>query len=290
MEEDLNQVHTKSSTVASPRFGASGITIASGKGGVGKTNVVANLAASLAAMGNEVLVIDADFGLSNLDVLLGLSPRHHIGHFLSGDKRLDEVLVTGPAGIHILPAASGLQSLTSLSTEARAELFDRLDELCARFDFVLIDTAAGISANVTDMLTVAARAIVVTDPEPTALVDAYALIKVMKQLQPKRTLQLLVNSVRAESEATNVYKQIRATTERFLSVSVDLFGWVDRDPTVERAVRDQKLVVADYPDSAAAQSFLALAKKLDGEMKQGKRRPGKVLPFREGTLVPEVRG
>ncbi len=276
----LNELDSRPQPATAGDLAMTGIAIASGKGGVGKTNVVANLAVSLAMEGRSVLVIDADFGLGNLDVLLGLSPRYNIGHLLTGEKSLEEVLIDGPAGVRILPAASGLQSLTAMNQMQHRRLQDRLERLRDDVDYVFMDTSAGISDNVTDVLASATRTLVVTNPEPTSLVDAYALIKVMQRLHPERSMELLVNSVQGESEAREVYRHIRKTTERFLSLSLDLFGWVVRDPVVPRSVREQQLVVEKYPDSAAARSFRALAAKLDSGKSPKTHPSGQVLPFR----------
>jgi flagellar biosynthesis protein FlhG len=255
------------------------LAIASGKGGVGKTSVVANLAGALSAAGPRVIVLDADFGLSNLDVLLGLAPRYHVGHLLSGERTLAEVLVEAPGGFQILPAASGIQELTDLGQGRFGRLLSEVCRLSEQADFLLVDTAAGISENVTELLVATERAIIVTDPEPTALVDAYALIKVMQRLQPGRRLEVLVNSVNSAQEAATVFKQIERVAHRFLSGAVDLFGWVALDTTMSRAVREQKLVVHQYPNSRAAESFRQLAGRLlENSPSRGAKR-STVIPF-----------
>ena len=266
----------------------SGIAIASGKGGVGKTNVVANLAAALSAAGERVLVLDADFGLSNLDVLLGLCPRYHVGHFLTGEKRLDEIIVDGPGGLRILPAASGIQGLTVLSEHHRRRLVEGLDRLEDVPDWLFVDTSAGISENVTGLMAACSRSIVVTDPEPTSLVDAYALIKVMRALHPSGSLELLVNSVGTRTEAEQIHENVQAATEHFLGFRLELFGWIERDPSVSRAVRRQKLVVLDQPDGLAAQAFHRLARGLLASRERGSLGRGDVLPFPPATTVHEL--
>ena len=253
------------------------VAIASGKGGVGKTNVVANLAAALGAEGKSVLVLDADFGLSNLDVLLGLAPRYHIGHFFSGEKTLAEVVVDGPPGVRILPAASGLQSLTTMTSSQRASLMFHLQELLTDVDFLLTDTAAGISENVTGMLAASARSIVVTDPDPTSLVDAYALIKVMHRIRPTTSMEILVNSVNSRAEANDIYNQIANAADHFLSHKTELFGWVARDPRMTTAIRKQSLVVLEYPESPSGRSFRRLAQDLIRA--SGDERANRILPF-----------
>ncbi|MEE8574143.1 MAG: AAA family ATPase, partial [Thermodesulfobacteriota bacterium] len=152
------------------------ITISSGKGGVGKTNVVANTAVALAKLGKSVIVLDADLGLGNLDILLGLAPKYNFGHVVRGEKTMDEIIVTGPAGIKIIPAASGIQELTTLSPEQKINLFSQLESLDTKIDIMLIDTAAGISQNVLFFNLVASEKIIVASPEPTSIVDAYALM------------------------------------------------------------------------------------------------------------------
>ena len=159
------------------------LAITSGKGGVGKTNVVVNLAVSLGRMRHRVVVLDADFGLGNVDVLLGLAPESHLGHVLSGEKTIHEILVDGPEGIRVIPASSGLQELTVLSNVHWDRLSAGLRTLSHECDFLLIDTAAGIADNVLEMLAGSERVLIVTSPEPTAVVDAYALIKVMTHLR-----------------------------------------------------------------------------------------------------------
>ena len=162
------------------------LAITSGKGGVGKTNVVVNLAVSLGRMRHRVVVLDADFGLGNVDVLLGLAPDAHLGHVLSGEKAMHEILVDGPEGIRVIPASSGLQELTVLSSVHWDRLSAGLRALSHECDFLLIDTAAGIADNVLEMLAGSERVLIVTSPEPTAVVDAYALIKVMTALDPEK--------------------------------------------------------------------------------------------------------
>src|SRR5262245_56186042 len=152
------------------------ITITSGKGGVGKTNVVINLAVSLARLGHKVGVVDADFGLGNIDVMLGIAPPYHLGHFLSGEKTFDEITVDGPLGIKVIPAGSGIQSLTALGADQWKRFSGLLRRISRQFDFLLLDTAAGISNNVIELLLLAERVVVVTSFEPAAVVDAYAVI------------------------------------------------------------------------------------------------------------------
>ena len=235
------------------------IAVTSGKGGVGKTNVVANLAVSLSEIGKKVVVLDADFGLANIDVLLGLTPRFHLGHVLFGNKTLTEVMVQGPKGIRIIPASSGLQRLSELTQAQRDQLVESFTDLDADTDYFLVDTAAGISTNVIHFLMAAHEVIVVSAPEPTAIVDAYATIKIILAEDPAKPVHVLINSVHRESEAREVFTQINTVVKRFLNCEVLYLGHVERDPHVRQAVRSQVLVTHLFPDAPASRCFRSLA-------------------------------
>ncbi len=238
------------------------LAVTSGKGGVGKTNVVVNLAVALARLRNRVAILDADFGLGNVDVLLGLTPPTHLGHLLTGDKALDEVLVEGPHGIRILPASSGLRELTALSTRQWQRLNDGLDVLSSSVDFLLIDTGAGISNNVIDMITGADRVLVVTSLEPTSVVDAYAMVKILTGSSPGKELGLLVNGARDQAEADLVFRQLDVAATRFLHRRLQSYGFVPQDPAVREAVLLQRSVVAHAPQAPSSQSFRRLATRI----------------------------
>ncbi len=240
------------------------LAITSGKGGVGKTNVVVNLAASLARLGHRVGIIDADFGLGNIDVVLGLTPAFHLGHCLSGERTLDEITVTGPAGIRIVPAATGIRALTSLTPEQWGRFESLIARIVADLDFLLIDTAAGISNNVIDLLALADRVLVVTSPEPAAIVDAYAMVKILTGGDFERELGIVVNSARDAEEAGLVYRQLDIATSRFLGRSLRFHGFVVQDPAVRDAVLGQRPVVEHLPQAPASGCFRVLAWRLAG--------------------------
>ena len=262
-ENERPRSFCESSRDEKPRNNIRVISITSGKGGVGKTNVAANLALALHRMAKRVLILDADLGLANMDVLLGLNPRHTLSHVLDGEKRLDEIIVTAPGGIKLLPAASGVQELTELDSSQRLHLLNELDTLQDLFDVLLIDTGAGISSNVMYFNFAAMEKVVVVTNEPTSLTDAYALIKVLTLRYQQKKFKILVNSARNEAEAERVYRHLSMVVDKFLgSPSLDYFGWIPYDKLVPAAVRRQRLVLMEYPDAPASKSFMVLAKRM----------------------------
>jgi flagellar biosynthesis protein FlhG len=240
------------------------LAVASGKGGVGKTNVVINLAVTLARQRHRVAVLDADFGLGNVDVLLGLAPDLHLGHVLSGERELDEIIVEGPEGIRIIPASSGLRELTALTPRQWSRLNAGLTRLTGELDFLLVDTAAGIADNVMAMLQASDRVLVVTSPEPTAVVDAYALIKVLTASAPMKDVGLLVNGARDVREADVVFRQLEVAVTRFLNRRVRSYGFIAQDAAVREAVCQQRPVVCEHPRSPASLCFRVLASQIAG--------------------------
>jgi len=238
------------------------IAITSGKGGVGKTNIVANLGLALSRLGKKVLILDADLGLGNLDVLIGLAPKYNLSHVISGEKSLGEIILKGPGNVQILPASSGIQELTQLSKQQKIQILTKLDLLIDSFDVLLIDTAAGISTNVLDFNATAQEILVVVSPEPTSLTDAYALMKVLSLKYSEKHCKLLVNQASSDQEGREIYRQLNLVAERFLDISVKYFGCVLFDEKVTKSVKRQQMVLELYPDSPASKSFVMLAKKV----------------------------
>jgi flagellar biosynthesis protein FlhG len=238
------------------------IAVTSGKGGVGKTNIVANLSVSLSELGKKVVVLDADFGLANLDVLLGLTPRYHLGHVIYGDKNLEEIMVQGPEGIQIIPASSGLQQMAELTVLQRNRLIDGFKNLEMDVDYFIIDTAAGVSRNVVHFLISAGEIFVVSAPEPTAIVDAYAIIKIILAEDSEKPIRVIINSVKTSEDAYEVFCQINSVVKRFLNRDLDYLGYVERDNYVQRAVKSQMLVTHRFPNAPASRCFRALAHQI----------------------------
>jgi flagellar biosynthesis protein FlhG len=238
------------------------ISVTSGKGGVGKSNVVVNLAVALVNEGKRVLVIDADLGLGNIDVLLGLRPTHTLNDVLSGNMRLADIMVEGPAGIRLVPAGSGVQKFTSLDREARLRLMDELESLEEDFDILIIDTESGISENVTYFNVAAQEILLVVSPDPTSIADVYALTKLLATGFEERHFKVLVNMARDTHDGLQVFKRLSSVVNRFLDVSLDYVGCVVLDRRLAEAVRRQKSVVELYPLAAATHCFNTLARHL----------------------------
>ncbi|KAB0667200.1 MinD/ParA family protein [Oryzomonas japonica] len=238
------------------------ISVTSGKGGVGKSNVVSNLAMALSAQGKKVLIVDADLGLGNLDVLLGLSPAYNLNHVLNGEKSISEIIIDGPAGIKVIPAGSGVQEVTSLSQHDKLRLLDELDILEEQFDIMIVDTEAGISENVTYFTVAAQEIIVVVSPEPTSITDVYALIKLLATRYSEHHFKVLVNMAKDSEDALEVFRKLANVAGRFLDISLDYLGCVVKDEKVVEAVKRQKAVYDLFPDSEAATCFTTLARRV----------------------------
>lgn len=238
------------------------IAVASGKGGVGKTNVVANMAVAFAKYGKKVMVLDADLGLGNIDVLLDLAPRYNLSHVVKGEKTLEEVVVGGH-GILVVPAASGIQSMADLDLRAQAALIQSFGDLTIPLDILLIDTAAGISSSVLTFSLAAQEIIVVISNEPTSITDAYALIKVLSRDYGHRRFRMLANMVRDAQEARELFNKVLQVADRYLDVSLDLMGMIPFDAKLRRAVQHQRAVVDVFPDAPSSLAFNRLVATAD---------------------------
>ncbi len=260
LRKHVERLHTSGPSEGSSRCQV--IAITSGKGGVGKTYVVVNLAIALQRAGKRVAILDGDFGLANVDVQLGLTPEYHLGHVIEGLQTLKSIIVPGPEGIHIIPASSGIQELATMGEQRRQTILSQLNELMQDYDFILIDTAAGISDNVIRLLNVSRRVVVVCAPEPTAIVDAYALIKVLMRRDKGKEILLLVNSVQGALEAEEVHKQLSQVVDRFLGCNLGYLGSIPRDTRVTESVRRQEPVLISYPKAMVSRSILKIAETL----------------------------
>ncbi len=239
------------------------IAVTSGKGGVGKSNIAVNLAIKLASVGKRVVLMDADLGLANADVLCNIDLPSNLSHVISRKRELADVMVDGPGGFRLIGGASGLARMADLSDYDRQRLVTALAELEARTDVILIDTGAGISPNVLSFTRSADQVLVVTTPEPTAITDAYAVIKVISRDAPDRPLSLLVNQVRQHGEGRLVYERIAKVARQFLSVHVMDAGFIPSDPEVPAAVRRRTPFLLASPKCPASVYISQLAMRLE---------------------------
>jgi flagellar biosynthesis protein FlhG len=251
------------------------MAVTSGKGGVGKTNVVANLALALAQAGKRVLVLDADLGLGNLDVLLGLTPRYTLKHVLRGERGLADIVLRGPGGIEILPASSGVHDLTALTVEQQILLQDQLEHIARAIDMLLIDTGAGISSNVLFFAAAAKEILVLASPEPTSITGVYALMKVLSTRYGETRFRLIANMVRNPREGAEVFRKIAAIADRFLNISIDHIASIPIDDYIPLSVCRQRAVVELFPHALASQEFYRLANIVCG---------WEVSPIPKGTI------
>jgi flagellar biosynthesis protein FlhG len=240
------------------------ISITSGKGGVGKSSVVANLALACAAQGQKVLLLDGDFGLANLDILFDLRTKGSLEDVLHHGKHPSEILVKVSPMLDVLPASSGVVAMTKIDLDQKARLLGMMQELEKSYDVIFIDTGAGISDEVTWLNSSAQDIVVVATPEPTSIADAYALIKVVHQKHKIKDFKLLVNQVRSEAEALRVYQQITGVSDRFLNVSIDYLGSVLWDDLWTHAIRQRKPMFSAFPGSVSSKNFERLADTLIG--------------------------
>ena len=258
-------------TAPASEHGKSRITaVTSGKGGVGKTFVSANLAAALARLGKKVLVLDADLGLANLDVVLNLQPKVTLHDVITGKCTLGNAILPAPGGFSVLLAGSGMVEYSRMTPEVREQLQRVIDEVAPQFDHVLLDTGAGISDVVLYTVSLAGQVLVVATPEPTSLTDAYATIKVLASVQGRRRIDLVVNQTRKPGEGRAVRQQLQHVVDRFVNppldspVVLELLGEIPLDPAVRDAVHQRRLLVQAMPGAPAATAVVAVAVKLAG--------------------------
>ena len=238
--------------------------VISGKGGVGKTNVSVNLGVSLAETGKKVVLLDADLGLANVDVILGLQPQFNLSHVLTGERTLKEVMVEGPGGIRVVPASSGLQNMADLSSAEQAGLIRAFSEIDRDLDVLIVDTAAGISSSVVSFTRACQEIVVVVCDEPASLTDAYAFIKLLNRDYGIYNFQVLTNQVEGIQQGQNLYKKLCRVTDRYLDVTLQFMGAVPYDECLRKAVQKQTPVLHSFPSSPSARAFRELARKIDG--------------------------
>jgi flagellar biosynthesis protein FlhG len=245
------------------------LAITGGKGGVGKTLTTANLGLCFANLGMRTLLIDGDFGLANLDVVMGVRVRHTIDDVLAGEQELSSVVVRGHDGLDVIPASSGVLKVPELGPVQKLALLDQIESLDEEYDVVLIDTPAGVSRSVQAWTSASAEVVIVASPEPTSLADAYATMKILNQTTREKRFKLVVNMARGEDEALRVYERLSSLAEEYLDVRVEYLGCVPFDEAMRKAVRERVPCVQRYPFSPAAANLRQMARQLACEPREG---------------------
>ncbi|QNK02565.1 P-loop NTPase [Dyella telluris] len=268
----LTERHTRQAPERDQAYGLSGgapqkrcraIAVAGGKGGVGKTTVSVNLGMALAMQGHKVILLDADMSLANIDVLLGLSPTRHIGHLLDGSCTIEDLLMPAPHGLKVVPAGSGTRRLAQLGSGEHAAVIRAFDDLVSPPDYLVVDTAAGLSDNVAMFAAAADDVVVVVCDEPASLTDAYALLKVLSRDFGVRRFRMVANMVRNMGEAKQLHQKLARVCDRFLDVALDFMGHVPHDERLKQAIRRQSAVVDLWPSSRSGLAFKQLAGAVD---------------------------
>ncbi len=243
------------------------IAVTSGKGGVGKTNFTINLALALRERGKRVTILDADLGMANVNVALGLKAPLSLFDVLEGGRTLEEVIIEGPQGIRIIPGGSGIAELADLDESSRRRLIGQFDALAGQCDVLLIDTAAGLTKNVLAFTLAADTVVVITVPEPPAIADAYAVMKAILTADPRADLQLVVNRVQRFFEGKLVYDKLSLVVRRFLGASIGRLGSIVDDPAVGESIRRQRPFLLEFPDSEASRMVREMVPRLFMEYK-----------------------
>lgn len=238
------------------------IAVTSGKGGVGKTNFTVNFALSLMSFGQKVIILDADLGLANIDVLLGVNPQFNLYHVLKGEKNIRDILTTGPQGLQIIAGGSGMQELANLRRWQVEQFISKLEQLEGMADILIIDTAAGLSRNVMSFLLAADEVIVITTPEPTAITDAYGLVKAMTSKKKQVVVHLVVNKVENAQEADITASKFLIVAEKFLKLNIGHLGFILDDPHVSKSVKLQEPFMLKFPKTSASECVQRIAAQL----------------------------
>ncbi|MDA8229144.1 MAG: MinD/ParA family protein [Desulfitobacterium hafniense] len=267
-----------------PRSSMRVISVTSGKGGVGKTGFTVNLALALVDYGYRVIIMDGDLGLANVDVACGITPRYTMQHMLAGEKTIEEILVSGPKGIGILPGGSGVQELANLDRPRLQNVIRNLGRLENMADLLIIDTGAGLSETVLNFLRASDDIILVTTPEPTSLTDAYGLLKTLKAGSREVQVNVVVNRVRLESDARAAFERLQTAVSKFLHGSLSLLGWIYDDPLVSRSVMNQEPLGISYPQSSANKCIQWIAGSVAGLCLRPPRQSSGVRGFLSSLL------
>ncbi len=237
------------------------ISITSGKGGVGKSSIVSNMAYILGRRQESTYILDADLSLGNIDIMFGVVPRFNIKDLLDGTKQINEIVLEGPCGIRIIPATTGVCQFSNLTDEERDTILSSFQEL-PDYDFLLVDTSAGISSNVIYFNAMSEKICLIVTPDPASITDSYAVIKVLSRTTGRKDFNIIVNMVRDEKEALDTFKKILQVTDRFLDVYLDYVGFIPSDKNISLATRKQRLWAEHFPDSPATKALTKICDRL----------------------------
>jgi flagellar biosynthesis protein FlhG len=237
------------------------IAVTSGKGGVGKSSIVSNMAYILGSNGESIYILDADLSLGNIDIMFGMVPKFNIKDLIEGKKSIGEIVVEGPGGIKLIPATSGISEFSSLTAEEKNILFSSFREL-PEYDFLIIDTSAGISSNVIYFNSISDDLFIVVTPDPASITDSYAVIKVLCKKTGRKDFNIIVNMAKDEQEGLEIYKKLLSVTDKFLDVYLDFIGYIPMDRNINAATKRQKLWVKHFPDTEATKALLKICNRL----------------------------
>lgn len=274
-----NEINRDSKSKTFNKNSAKILCITSGKGGVGKSNVAVNLSLALSNLGKRVVLFDADLGMANVDILLGIRPKYNLGHIISEEKNISEILTNGPCGIKFISGGSGVDELINLNAENRTKFVSNISLLDSISDIIILDTGAGAAESVVDFALASDDIIVVTTPEPTAITDAYALIKTLVNKKKDISLNLIVNRAENEKESNSVYEKLSEVSKKFLNFDINYLGCVSYDPKVVKAVKLQQPFSLIYPNANASKSIRDIADNILRREYDGINRPTGLTSF-----------
>lgn len=256
------------------------IAIASGKGGVGKTNISLNLGLALQELGERVLLLDADLGMANVDILLGLIPRYNLSHVLKGRCKFTEALLEGPGGIDILPGTSGVEELVNISSLEVMRLLDASSQMEENYDIILLDVGAGIHQSVTNFIMASDEVIIVLTPEPTSIMDAYSLIKILANRKFKNNIGLLINQTSSRKEGNEVAARMKKVIKEYLDLDIKILGYIPYDTYVRQSVKEQTPFLIRYPKANAGEAIRDVASGMLNRVRENDSRGMKGFIFR----------
>ena len=259
-----------------PQNAARVITVTSGKGGVGKTSIAVNLAIQMQRLGKRVIILDADFGLANIEVMLGIRPQYNLADLMFRGKTLTEIITRGPEDIGFISGGSGIQELARMTKEQVMYLTQKLVELDSMADVIIVDTGAGIADNVLEFVTASSEVVLVATPEPTSITDAYALLKALNRRagfsREHTSIQMISNRVGSETEGKSLYEKMSVVVDKFLNIQPEFLGIIPQDDMISKAVMVQKPITMAYPNAPAAKAMQTIAAKLcDGSQQESKK-------------------